>query len=167
LRRRANQAFQAVICEDADRLLELRHDLFRAADRDATAFVNLMGAQRVAASTGDRAAYRVALSEAARSPIELAALALEVAVIAERRIPNAARFAASDLTAGIAICYGVVAAALATARINVALLADEQTAEMQELAKDLQAQCQALGRRAQGLTPIFATALYSDADARS
>jgi formiminotetrahydrofolate cyclodeaminase len=133
-----------------------------AADRDAAAFASLMAAQRLASTTGDRIAYQTALVEAATSPIDLAALAIEIAVIADRRIPNAARFAASDLTASIAMCYGAAIAALATAHINVDLLTEEQDAELLTKASELRARSQALGKQAHGLALVVRPVL-SDA----
>lgn len=152
LRRRANQAERAALLTDAARLRALRIDLLQAADRDAAAFANLMDAQRAAAASGNRLSYRAALTEAAVSPIDLAELALEVAEIAARRTPNAPRFAASDLTASVAMCRGAVEAALATAQINIALLTDEQDAGLHTLAAELRARCRGLDERLHRVT---------------
>lgn len=152
LRRRANQADRAALLTDAERLRALRIELFHAADRDAAAFADLMDAQRAATASGNRHGYRVSLTEAAVSPIDLAELALEVAEIAERRTPNAPRFAASDLTASVAMCRGAVEAALATAQINIALLVDERDPDLHTLAAELRARCRGLDERLHRLT---------------
>jgi formiminotetrahydrofolate cyclodeaminase len=121
-----------------DRMSRVVERFYQAADEDIEMLDQLLGAQRHQKATGDSADYISALTAAARSPIQLAELTVELVELIDSQMPLASRFTISDLGAAAVLAEGACRAALLTAEVNIALLRDiegSDPAVLQELER--------------------------------
>jgi formiminotetrahydrofolate cyclodeaminase len=124
-RRRSNATQASVVEAGIAEVSSLTERFYRAADEDLWVLDRLLIAQRAAKRTGERDAYRAALTAAAESPIALARDVGALLARIDEHVPLSTRFTVSDLAAAAAIAEAAGRAALVTAEVNLALLKDD------------------------------------------
>jgi formiminotetrahydrofolate cyclodeaminase len=98
---------------------------YAAADEDIRLLQELLDAQRALKVGGTSEAYLRALAQAAESPIVIAEHAASLLPIIATQVEVATRFTVSDLGAAAVLLEGACRAALLTAEVNIALLAEQ------------------------------------------
>lgn len=126
LKRRANREQIGAIDASAQRTREIIATLHALADADIAALDVLLDAQRAVkeGAVGAEDRYLDALAGAARSPLAIGDVAVELLLMIERELERAARFTVSDLGAAAALIEGACRAAFLTVEVNLALLRD-------------------------------------------
>jgi formiminotetrahydrofolate cyclodeaminase len=125
-KRRSNAAIRGEIEELIIRTDALIEKFYRAADADIQQLQVLLDAQRALKHGGDRDSYAHALVRAAESPIEVAELVQELLETIKTQLDISTRFTVSDLGAAAVLADGCCRAALLTAEVNIALLAETE-----------------------------------------
>jgi glutamate formiminotransferase/formiminotetrahydrofolate cyclodeaminase len=103
--------------------------LYQAADDDIATLDRLLAAQRELRSGAGHEAYVAALTDAARSPIAMAAVIDRLLQIVEGQLALASRFTVSDLGAAATLADGACRGALITAHVNLVLLREQDGAD--------------------------------------
>jgi formiminotetrahydrofolate cyclodeaminase len=130
--RKANAAHVNDIDRAIERTEAIVSEFHALADADIAALAVLLDAQRALRNDGDgaRARYLDALLAAARSPVTIGEVGLELLHLIEAETPRAARFTISDLGAAAALLDGACQAAFLTSEVNIALLREASDADV-------------------------------------
>lgn len=124
LRRKRNAVHFARIQHDIERTEAIEEACYLAADADIEILDRLLEAQRSLKRGGERSDYLDALAASARSPVEVAEIIARLLDHIESQLGISTRFTVSDLGAAAVLAAGACRAALLTAEVNIALLAD-------------------------------------------
>lgn len=121
------------VAADAD---ELRAKLLDARQRDEDAYAAVVDAQALPKATDDQRAERTraleeALAEAARAPLETAALALDVLQLADRLLEISMGALESDVACAAEFAYAALTACGYNVRVNHRYMRDEMTIRRQ------------------------------------
>jgi methenyltetrahydrofolate cyclohydrolase len=113
-----------------DSAQSLRAELTRAVDRDSEAYAEVMQAYHLPKSTDDQKrlrseAIQEALEEAARVPLAVAEMAVEVLGLAGVAVEKGNKNAVTDGFAGALMARSAIMAAVANVRINIQAITDE------------------------------------------
>ncbi len=114
-----------------DRAQALRNDLTRAVDRDSEAYGKVMQAYRRPKTTNEEKrlrseAIQEALKEAARVPLTVAEMGVEILGLAGIAVNKGNRNAVTDGLAGALMARSAVLAAIANVRINLQPIIDDE-----------------------------------------
>lgn len=113
-----------------DRARLLRKDLTRAVDQDSEAYNKVMMAYRMPKTTDEEKqlrseAIQVALQEAARVPLAVAEMAVDILGLAAAAVSKGNKNAVTDGLTGALMARSAVMAAVANVRINLQGITDE------------------------------------------
>lgn len=152
-KRKSLASRRAEIVEILESVAAARRSFESAPDRDIAAFEHLVQTQREIKRlpAGEQEAARERLNsaylQAAGVPLGLAREALELMRLAERGLPFASRFTASDIGAAAALARGALEAALLTVDANLSYLEDDVVASLLEEMSAMRAEAVEVAER--------------------
>jgi formiminotetrahydrofolate cyclodeaminase len=130
LKRRSNAHVRDEMTRTASSIRDMQQRLYRAASEDIRVLNELLETQQESRKSGDSSNYRTALESAAREPLAIAKECLDLLRLIDLHIANASRFTVSDFGAAAALAQGAMRSALMMTEVNIALLRDEQGADV-------------------------------------